>query len=139
MFEKAVVGGTFDGLHEGHRVLLAVAAGCCRQLTVGLTSDEFANRFRTRVVKPYESRKADLTSLLDSVKAGCYTVVEIDDSYGLATVQEDLECIVVSTETLLRAQEINAIRRKKRLSELVVVVVPLVCDESGTPLSNTHE
>lgn len=136
MFEKTVVGGTFDGLHKGHEKLLSTAMDVSGRLTVGLTSDEFANRFRTKLVKSFDDRKRILEDFLETLN-GSYEIVEINDSYGFATIKEDVEAIVVSEETLLRAEEINQIRFKKKLPKLTVIVVPLVLDETGRPLSNS--
>jgi len=137
MFEKTVLGGTFDGLHAGHKRLLETAFNTSRDLLIGLTGDEFANRFRTKVVKDYQQRKKILDEYCSRFDTP-YRIVEINDNYGFATVQEDLDAIVVSEETLLRAQEINTIRYKKDLSKLTIIVVPLVLDEKGRPLSNSR-
>ena len=64
-----------------------------------------------------------------------YSIIEISDSYGIATIDPEIDCIVVSEETLLRAEEINAIRFKKGLSKLTLVVVPIVFAEDGKALA----
>ncbi|VVB51287.1 Phosphopantetheine adenylyltransferase [uncultured archaeon] len=134
MLKKVIVGGTFDGLHAGHQRILTVAAEVGESVIVGLTSDEFAGRFRTRSPLPYAKRKAALEKFLGRFKKP-HEVVKIQDSYGFATLMEDLEAIVVSEETLLRAEEINHIRFKKGLPKLVIVVIPLVVTGNGEPIS----
>ncbi|HHQ44987.1 MAG TPA: pantetheine-phosphate adenylyltransferase [Candidatus Altiarchaeales archaeon] len=136
MFKKTVVGGTFDRLHEGHRMLLETAFKASEFVVVGLTSDEFANRFREKAVRPYESRMRELEEFLKSFSKE-YRITEINDSYGVATIEADLDSIVVSTETLLRAEEINTIRFKKKLPRLTMIVIPLVVDGRGNPLSSS--
>ena len=138
MFSKTVVGGTFDGLHEGHKLLLESAFKVSREILVGLTSDEFAHRFRKTLKKPYKQRREDLKQYLDGLGKP-YEIVEIKDTYGFATIKEDLEAIAVSEETLLRAQEINTIRYKKNLPKLTIIMVPLVTDRQGRPLSSSRD
>lgn len=135
MFKRIVVGGTFDGLHEGHKSVLDAAFDNGDSVIIGLTSDGFARRFRTRKVRPYGQRKSMLEDYL-SKHGKPFDVVEISDSYGIATIDADIDCIVVSEETLLRGQEINTIRFKKGLPRLKLIVVPLVLDGNGEPISS---
>jgi len=135
MFRRIVVGGTFDGLHEGHKSVLKTAFENAGSVVVGLTSDDFARRFRSREVRPYAERKGGLDSYARQFGKP-YEVVEISDSYGVATIDPGVDCIVVSEETLLRAEEINTIRFKKKLPRLAIIVVPLVLDGKGRPVSS---
>jgi pantetheine-phosphate adenylyltransferase len=135
MFAKIVVGGTFDRLHEGHKNVLRAAFENGVSVVIGLTSDDFARRFRTREVSGYADRKKTLEAYVKQFKKP-YKVFDISDSYGIATIDPEIDCIVVSEETLLRAEEINTIRFKKKLPKLTIIVVPLVLDETGRPLSS---
>ena len=135
MFKRIVVGGTFDILHDGHRSLLKTAFENAESIVIGLTSDEFALRFRTREISSYECRKKGLLDFSNDFNADI-TIEPINDTYGMATLDEEIDAIVVSEETLLRAEEINTIRYKKRLPKLTIIVVPLVLDETGKPLSS---
>ena len=135
MFKKIVVGGTFEGLHAGHKLVLKTAFDNGGSVVVGLTSDEFATRFRSRRVTSYEQRKRRLISFLKRFRKP-YDIVEISDSYGVATLSRAIDAIVVSEETMLRAEEINTIRFKKGLPKIVMIVVPLVLGKGGRPLSS---
>jgi cytidyltransferase-like protein len=135
MFRKVVIGGTYDMLHKGHKKLLETGFLIGQSVAIGLTSDEFAKRFRVGDVLPYEKRKANLESYIKQFKKP-YKIIKIDDSYGIATIDPDIDCIVASEETLLRASEINAIRFKKSLPKLTIVVVPIVVSADGIPLSS---
>ena len=135
MFRKVVIGGTYDMLHKGHKTLLETGFKVGQSVAIGLTSDEFARRFRVEDVLAYEKRKANLESYIKQFGKP-YKIMKIDDSYGIATIDLDIDCIVASEETLLRASEINAIRFKKGLPKLTIVVVPIVVAEDGIPLSS---
>ncbi len=134
MFEKVVIGGTFDILHKGHKKILDTGFQISNSVIIGLTSDEFANRFRSVETSPYRNRKKNLEEFLQRVGKP-YEIIKIDDSYGISTIDPAIDCIVVSEETLLRAQEINAIRFKKNLKKLSIVVIPLVLADDGRPIS----
>jgi len=134
MFKKIVIGGTFNRIHKGHRSILNSAFQIGSSVVIGLTSDRFASRFRIEKVPPYMDRKNNLIKFIEKFKKP-YDIVEIDDSYGIATIDPEIDCIVVSEETLLRAEEINAIRFKKGLGKLTIVVVPIVLANDGKPIS----
>ena len=55
MFNKIVVGGTFNTLHKGHEEILITAFKLGKSVVIGLTSDEFANRFRVLKTLEYET------------------------------------------------------------------------------------
>lgn len=135
MFKRVVVGGTFDGLHAGHKRLLEVAFDCGNRVVVAVTSDKFAQAFRTQKTPLFSSRRDKLEKYIKTLGKP-YEIISIDDSYGVSTTDKQADCIVVSEETLLRAEEINTIRFKKGLPKLNIVVVPLVLAEDGGPVSS---
>jgi len=134
MFNKVVVGGTFNVLHKGHKAVLTTAFMLGKSVGIGLSSDEFANRFRATPTGRYEDRKKKLIEFVENFDKE-YEILGINDSYGIATTEPEIDCIVVSEETLLRAEEINAIRFKKGLNKLTIVVVPLMLAGNGKPIS----
>ncbi len=137
MFNKVVIGGTFNKIHKGHGRILKAGLTLGRSTIIGLTSDDFASRFRIEKITPYKEREKNLEKILDSMEKP-YKIVEIKDTYGIATIDPDLDCIVVSEETLLRAEEINTIRFKKGLDKLTIVVMPLVLADDGKPISGSR-
>ncbi len=137
MLKKVVVGGTFNKIHEGHIELLTTAFSIGEFVYIGLTSDKFANLFRTEKVIKYEKRKKNLEDKILSLNLHKnFKILKINDMYGIATIEKGLDAIVVSEETLPRAQEINAIRFKKGLKRLIIVVVPLILKDNK-PISSS--
>ncbi|MGB7534070.1 MAG: pantetheine-phosphate adenylyltransferase [Halobacteriota archaeon] len=135
VFNKVAIGGTFNVLHKGHKALLTTAFMIGKSVDIGLASDEFANRFRATQTRRYEDRKRKLIDFIEKFENKKYKIIKIHDSYGIATTETAIDCIVVCEETLLRAEEINAIRFKKGLSKLVIVVVPIILADDGKPIS----
>jgi pantetheine-phosphate adenylyltransferase len=135
-FDKAVLGGTFDFLHKGHRDLLITAFKVAAKVTIGLTTDEFAMS-RKEITHNYNERKAALTSFLESQGfSGRYEILPISDPVGPAT--GDFDAIVVSEETLPGAQLVNEARTKAGTRKLIVIVVPMALAYDKKPISSAR-
>lgn len=133
MLKKAVMGGTFDNFHKGHEAVIDAALNVASTVVIGITSDDFAKKFRTHEVEAYTKRE---TAVKDYCKGRNVEIVEIEDQYGPATIDGSIDCIVVSEETVGIAQQINCIRFKKGLEQLVIMVVPLVLADNKRPISS---
>ncbi|MGC9153511.1 MAG: phosphopantetheine adenylyltransferase [Vulcanisaeta sp.] len=137
-FRKVAVGGTFDTLHTGHTALLFTALNYGHKVLVGVTSDEFAQAYKTYKVKPLKVRMLNLRSLIKELGGGDDVIIDvINDPYGPTIVDPTIDSIVVSLETLPRAIEINNLRRERGLRPLYIIVVPIIKDGFGNKISST--
>lgn len=127
---KSAVAGTFDIIHRGHRVLIEEAFKHGEFVLVGITKNSFKEGSR-----PLKVRKRNLDKLLKNRYPGRYEIVEIEDEYGPAISDGELEAIVVSEETYPAAEKINQIRRERGLERLVIYRVPMVLASDGEPIS----
>ncbi len=128
---RAILGGTFEVLHEGHKKLLDRAKEY-DVLIIGITSDEFANKRKGYSVSSFEERKQKVLDYIGSDKK--VEVFSLGDEYGIApNVKAD--AIVVSEETRSIAEKINEMRKEHGLPELEIVSVPMVQAEDGGKLS----
>ncbi|MBN2518556.1 MAG: pantetheine-phosphate adenylyltransferase [Candidatus Altiarchaeota archaeon] len=134
-FKKTIVGGTFDNFHRGHEAILRTAFDISDFVTLGISSDDFAKKFRTEQTESYDVRSKSVKSFCKGLGKR-FEIREINDFYGPSTIDGDFDCIVVSEETALRAKEINAVRFKKGLREMVMVVVPFALARDGKPISS---
>ncbi|XP_040292999.1 bifunctional coenzyme A synthase isoform X2 [Bufo bufo] len=128
---NVVVGGTFDRLHNAHKILLSV---CCllseRRLLIGVGDKELLdNKVLKELIEPYEQRVEKLSQFLVDVKPSLeYDIVPISDPYGPSITDPDLTCIVVSEETQRGGLSVNKRRLENGLDELTIHQIHLVTD-----------
>ena len=66
-FKKVAVGGTFDELHRGHKVLLQKAFEIGDRVLIGLCDDEFVKQLgKPHVTASYKERIEELKTFLTS-------------------------------------------------------------------------
>ncbi len=134
------MGGTFDVLHRGHRLLLEKAFEVGKQVTIGVTSDTFARQLhKPHKIDPFESRKRTLESLLRHWEVLSRSrIVLLDDRFGPTITSSRIQAIVVSKRTLQTAYEINRRRRLRNLAPLVIVAIDLIQAQDKRPISSTR-
>ena len=136
---RVAVGGTFEVIHKGHRLLLTKAFALGDPVLIGLTSDDFANSTRGRRVQPYRDREWALRAFLDRQFPGReYEIARIEDRFGPAVHLPDLEMLVVSENTHSTGLDLNAAREEAGLEPLQLVTIPHVRAEDGQPISSTR-
>ena len=126
---RVCVGGTFDRLHAGHKLLLSKAALLTRdRLVVGVADAPLLRSKALReLLQPLPFRAAECESFVHSVRPGiqCRTVA-LTDPLGPAATDGTLATLVASTETVDAAQAANTARRARALPPLAIISAPLI-------------
>lgn len=133
---RICIGGTFETIHKGHRILLERAFEL-GDVTIGLTSDEMVKELKDKISKSFKERKKALETYLNEKGFKDYSIIEINDKFG-PSITEDFDAIVVSNETHPIAEEINKIRRQKNKKELEIHNIGMVLAEDYLPISSTR-
>jgi len=133
--KKVVLGGTFDILHKGHEALLKKAFSL-GEVTIGLTSDKMARRFKKRKVNKFSGRKREIEKLIKREKWGKFRIIKIEDKFG-PTLESEFGCIVVSPETYPTAVLINKKRKQLKKKPIKIIKIKFVLDKDKKPISAT--
>jgi len=134
---KVAVGGTFQPLHDGHKLLLRTAYGLGGVVDIGLTSDAMATGKRARPVKTYSEREKAIREWVRKEIGIEPHIMKIDDPYG-RTLNEEYDYIVVSPETYPTAMKINQIRKERGMKPIAIIRVECVLARDGRPISATR-
>jgi len=133
------MGGTFDVLHRGHRALLDAAfAEGDEGVSIGVTTDQFANARRERKVRPWDQRVADLQAFLrERGYLARAEILAIGHPYGFA-LEARFDAIAATEETVATAHRINEERARVGLQPLRIVLAPYVLADDARPIKSTR-
>ncbi len=139
-YKHGCLGGTFDRLHGGHKLLLDTAFTLIQNVLIGITTDELARRGKEipKLIYVYEKRAEDVrTYLLDKgISENRIHIKPLSRATQYADDLPELEVIVLSPETYGRLLDINDIRRDKNLVELIAIAIPYYRNDSGKIVSS---
>eukprot|EP00171_Calliarthron_tuberculosum_P014366 IDg14366t1 len=139
-FGAVAVGGTFDRLHAGHRLLLTAAAWAARDAVwVGVAGEPLLSRKSHRaLISPLSTR---LHAVDDFIQRAAPSLVvrtsELRDSAGVAGSEKSISALVVSRETLRGARRVNEERASRGLPGVAILAVDVLFRAGGGKLSSS--
>lgn len=141
LYNSVAVGGTFDGMHYGHRKLLTLAISSVvpnmGKLLIGITTDEMLQQKAfAELIPPLDERTRGVREFVDALAPGMKNrvkIVPIKDTYGppgvaldsdiYAGIENDFDALVLSHETLPTGKRLN----EHRMQNLGLGSLKLLC------------
>jgi cytidyltransferase-like protein len=133
LYESVCVGGTFDGMHFGHRKLLTLAVSSVEPVTgrllVGITVDEMLRHKKlAEFIPPYAQRCQSVRDFLYRLAPGMTNRIRIQpisDSFGPPGQPNSgpYDALVLSHETLETGRLLN----RHRVQQLKLPPLKLLC------------
>ena len=138
-FQVVAMGGTFDVIHSGHLALLERAFLVSDKVIIGLTGDELAKKKGKRTLNGYSKRFDTLDALIKKKFLGkSYVISKLDNDFGPAVVEGDVEALIVSDETAHKGAVLNQMRGERGLASVKIVTVPMILAKDGKRISSTR-
>ena len=139
MFNITALGGTFDIIHVGHIELIQKAVSISDKIIIGLTSDAFIAKNEKKIINNFEQRSENLEKIIHEKFPDCsFEIAKLDDDFGPAVIQGDVDALVVSEETRKKGDILNALRKDRKLDPVEIIIVPMKMASDGTRISSTR-
>ena len=133
------MGGTFDIIHVGHLSLIEKASSISEQVVIGLTSDSLAAKNGKKIRNTYNQRLNNLKRTLNEKFSNTsFKIAELNDDFGPAVIEGDVDALVVSEETSKKGDILNTMRKKRNLSQVEIITVPMKMASDGNRISSTR-
>lgn len=136
-FQLCLVGGTFDRLHAGHRLLLDAAVRSANRVEIHVTSDAMADQ-KSVNMQSFETRRDELLNWVEIHAPRRVSVYELTDRHGPAPSHSSADCIVATPETTGECERINLKREEQGLPPLHIIEVAHLLDVGGGILSSSR-
>ena len=139
MFNITALGGTFDIIHIGHIELIQKAVSISDKIIIGLTSDAFISKNDKKIINNFEQRSENLEKIIHEKFPDCsFEIAKLDDDFGPAVIQGDVDALVVSEETSKKGDILNAWRKERKLDPVEIIIIPMKMASDGNRISSTR-
>ena len=139
MVTLAALGGTFDIIHVGHLALIEKAILISDKIIIGLTSDSFVSKHEKSITNNFEKRFENLDKTIREKFPNCsFEIAQLDDEFGPAVLEGDVDALVLSDETSQKGEILNALRKERNLSPVKIIVLPMKLASDGDRISSTR-
>lgn len=140
VYQKVAVGGTWDHLHWGHKLMLTLATYTAKStVVVGVTDAKLlTNKKHAEALEDYNSRAENVVKFIRYLKPDIRVeVYSMDDIYGPTITLEGIEALVVSAETSQGGLQVNKKRKEMNWPALEILEAGLIPGHGETKLSST--
>ncbi|KAJ2022291.1 hypothetical protein IWW57_004582 [Coemansia sp. S610] len=140
-FAHVAVGGTFDHLHVGHKILLtATALAATKRIVCGISADALLDNKRYKeYLESYRARELNVLLFLRKIRKNIIVeLVPIVDRYGPTITDPTIGALVVSQETLPGSDALNVRREELGMPPMHLLPIDLVAATGLTTGDDGH-
>lgn len=140
--QVSALGGTFDHLHGGHKILLTMAiAITAKKLIVGLSADELLKQKAfPEYLEAFDIRAQHLRLFLHRINPRLeYDVVALKDVCGPTATDEEISALVVSRESISGGHIIDQTRQANSVPALKTYMIDVVSATHNLPTTQTED
>lgn len=137
-FKHAILGGTFDHLHAGHKFFISAALKSAEKVSIGLVRMLLEKKAFENSVEAYEERKSGIETWLKEESINSAEIIPIDDIYGNSLSDKSVDAIFVTEHGFSNAELINEKRAVSELPALEIQLVLFLKGEDGKIISSTR-
>ncbi|GMM34189.1 putative pantetheine-phosphate adenylyltransferase [Saccharomycopsis crataegensis] len=128
------VGGTFDNLHDGHKILLSIGSFLSTDsLIIGVSiAAMLAKKKFDEFLQSYKARHDTVMGFVKRLKPNDdykVNIHELNDMYGPTAFVANMDLLLVTEETAKGGGMVNDKRKENGLNELEIFVVKLIEDD----------
>lgn len=139
-FATSAVGGTFDHLHDGHKILLLMTAfTASKSIIIGVTGPKLlVNKKFAKAMEPLHDRVMNVCKFLQKIISPGISVqiYQINDVCGPTGFVKAIDALVISEETVKGAEFVNNYRKERGFPALEVVTVKVIGGDGSGNASN---
>ncbi len=137
-FKHAVIGGTFDHFHIGHKKLIDETLTNSETVTIGISTEKlYSGKNLASEIESYQMRHASVCEYIKSKKIEkVVKFIPIDDIFGSTLQERNIDAIFVTEENKYAADTINKKRQEINFPKLNITVVPFVNGNDGKVISS---
>lgn len=136
----AIIGGTFNALHIGHKYYIKLAFGFADEVFILLTADEYARICKSYEVNPYNIRATMLKDYIAQLpEKKMFHIIKMDSEAFLINfcTANDFTMAVIVPEYYSLFQRINNIRVDEGKFPLLLLITQRIRTTEGFNISST--
>ncbi|KAF9306311.1 hypothetical protein BGZ74_006665 [Mortierella antarctica] len=146
-YSDVALGGTFDHLHAGHKILLSMTAWVTsHRIVCGVSDEELLKTKKFKdFLEPLDKRVKAVEKFLRVFKRSLVCeAVPLHDIYGPTITDKQLQALMVSKETIKGGAAVNQERLNRHLPPLKIEVINVISptetevDEVSLKISSTY-
>ncbi len=136
----AIIGGTFNAMHQGHKDYIKLAFEFADEVIIMLTTDKFAQSSKKYPVFSYEVRKVRLENYINEVNGfKPHRIEEMNSECDLISfcTKNEISMAVIIPDYYSLFQKINLIRKDENKPPLLLIIKERTTTPEGFNLSST--